>query len=104
MQNVSKKSLILANEVLYDLDYYLSDHIKPQHKEYNGWWNYDTWKFNLNLTNEYNFIKPLEEEINNISLKDFVRYCLTNLFYFVDEINFKQVNFEEVYTALKDDY
>lgn len=99
--NNNEYNIKKANEVLYDIDYYIGDFTEPIKAEYNGWHNIDTWRFNLNLTNEYCFIKPLENEINKMSLKDFVIYCLTNVTYFVDKINFTEVNYKEVFQALK---
>lgn len=92
-----------ACDVLDNIDYYTAD-FKGTAAEYNGWTNYNTWLFNLNLTNEYDFIVPLESKIQEMSLKDFILYCLKKLWFFVDRIDFTEVNFKEVYTALKDDY
>ena len=91
-----------AKQILYDIDFYTSGQITPCREEYNGWCNYDTWKFNLNISNIYSFTKELEAQINNMSLKDFVTFCLVNKHIFVDTINFLKVDFKEVYTAWRD--
>lgn len=71
-------------------------------EDYNGWTNYDTWLLHLNITNDYKLYKKFEKDmLMNVSLNTFVELCLLRRTYYVDKINFSNVNFCEVYEALK---
>lgn len=74
-----------------------------EEETFNGWSNYDTWKLHLNLTNEFTITKYLESEIKNMSLTDFINYCVLVKPHLIDSINYSQVNFEEVYGAFRED-
>lgn len=73
-----------------------------QNETYNGWTNRNTWLLNLNLTNDYSISKFLECEINNMSLSDFIIYCECIKNSLIDEIDYSQVNFKEVYEYFKE--
>lgn len=73
-----------------------------ENETYNGWTNRNTWLLNLNLTNDYGINKYLESDIYNMSLSDFIIYCECVKNSLIDEIDYSQVNFKEVYESFKE--
>lgn len=77
----------------------LRDH-KLDFEDYNGWTNYDTWNLNLWITNQevtYNFCLSLE------TVENFI-YAVFEVIkpYVKDNINYKNVNYVEIFDGLKE--
>jgi hypothetical protein len=68
---------------------------------YNGWSNYDTWLVVLWLANDYDNYRKTTR-LTDDDLDDLDIMSLENDYYYGDEINFDNVNLEEIKKMIKE--
>jgi hypothetical protein len=68
---------------------------------YNGWSNYDTWLVVLWLANDYDNYRKTTR-LTDDDLDDLDIMALENDYYYGDEINFDNVNLEEIKKMIKE--
>lgn len=67
-------------------------------QKYNGWTNYDTWLVALWLHND----RQNDERLRSFSKEDIAEFGLDELqlFYYGDEVNWSEVNIDEIINNL----
>jgi hypothetical protein len=82
-------------------------------KKYNGWTNYETWLFNVNVTNDqetYNYVQEVADSCNDSTI-DF-KEAMEEMFYNEEkdlyeicdrwlERDWQEINFYEIMQSLK---
>ena len=61
-------------------------------QKYNGWVNYETWKLNLNLTNEEGIYLDIKEKVKEGISEDDLKEYLEELYKF-NEVGYKIIDF-----------